>query len=140
MSQQDKSTYEVKIALKTSDGYFVRAINGGGDDVIADIIIMDSTAIFFLEWIDKEESKICLRTIYNCYFHAPGEGNVDAVKLKPLTSEIFTLEWVNQSEGTVRFKTRDKNYLHAVNGGGSNIDAIPKKSDNSSVFSLEYLK
>ena len=126
---------QLKVALKTSDGYYLRAVNGGGDDVAADITILQTSGIFTFEWFDQENSKIRFKTRDGYYVHAPVGGRVDAKIKVPLTSEVFTLEWVSK-EMTFRLRTRDGCYMHVTTGGGRSIEAKVKKPKAAELFEM----
>jgi len=116
--QQRPIEDQLKVALKTSDGYYLRAVKGGGDDVVADVTDLQTSGIFTFEWFDKENSTIRLKTRDGYYVHAPVGGSVDAKIKEPLTSEVFTLEWVSKEKMTFRLRSRDGFYMHVVTSGG----------------------
>ena len=134
--QPSQLTDHQKIALKTADGYYIRAVKGGGDDVVADVTILQTSGIFTFEWFDKENSKIRLKTRGGYYIHAPGDGRVDAKVEVPLTSEVFTLEWVSKEKMTLRLRTRDGFYLHVRPGEEHTIEAKVEKPKAADIFEL----
>ena len=128
-----------EVALKTRNGYYVHAINGGGDNLVSDSKDFTPFTKFTLELIDKEASKVRLRTSEGYYVHAGVRTNVDAIVKVPLTSEVFTLEWVNKNKGTISLKSRDGNYLNPVSGATRNIEATAKTRTRSEVYTLVFL-
>ena len=127
---------QTKVALKTSDGYYLRAVNGGGGDVAADITILQTSGIFTFEWFDKENSKIRFKTRDGYYVHAPVGGRVDAKIRIPLTSEVFSLEWVGKEKMTFRLRTRDGFYMHLATSSGRSIEAKVKKPKAAELFEM----
>jgi hypothetical protein len=136
--EQDAKITSEKVALITREGYYVRAVIGSGNDIVADLKEPEASGIFTLEWLDKENLKIRLRTRDGYFIQALGGGgdNVDAKIREPNTSEIFTLEWVDKKQQKIRLRTRDRFYFHAVRGGGYNIDAEVEEPKTSEIFTL----
>ena len=136
--EQDTKITSEKVALITRAGHYVRAVNGGSNDIVADKKEPDASGIFTLEWLDKENLKVRLKTRDGYFFQAlrGGGGKVDAKIREPNTSEIFTLEWVDKKQQKIRLRTQNGFYLHAVQGGGYNIDAKIDEPKTSEIFTL----
>ena len=98
-------------------------------------------AKFTLELIDKEASKVRLKTSNDYYVHPifGGGTNVDAKIKIPLTSEVFTLDWISKDKRTISLITREGYYLHTVDGVTRNIDATAKTRTRSEVYTLVFL-
>jgi hypothetical protein len=127
-----------RVALKTREGFFVRAVKGGGDDVVADAKEPRTSEVFTLEWVDRAKSQVRLRTRDGYYLHAVrgGGDDLDARVKEPRSSEVFTLEWADEAAARARFRTREGFYVHAVTGGGGGVDAKVKEPRSSEVFTL----
>ena len=95
---------------------------------------------FTLVLIDKEASKVRLKTSNGYYVHPilGGGTNVDAKIKIPLTSEVFTLDWVSKDK-SISLITREGHYLHTVDGVTRNIDATAKIRTRSEVYTLVFL-
>ena len=132
----DEKIKTQNVMLRTRDGYYLRAILGGGASVVADIREPKSSEVFTMEWVSS--SAIRLRTRDGFYVGARlGGGDiVDATVKQPLTSEVFTLEWQNKDQTQFRLRTREGFYVHPVGGGGREVDARIKTPKTSEVFTL----
>jgi hypothetical protein len=124
------------VGLKTADGHFVTAVNGGGlggpnDGPQAVALHTDATTAgpweqFTIEWLDANEH-FALKTVNGNYVTAINGGamggpndatcpiHTDASDLG--TWEKFALTY-NRNTGTVTIQAPNGTYLTAVNGGG----------------------
>jgi hypothetical protein len=124
--------------LRTREGFYVRAVGGGGDDVVADVREPKSSERFTLEWLAPNQSKVRIRTRDGFYLHAVqgGGGNLDARVKEPRTSEEFAVEWVDREFLRLRLKSREGFYVRAVRGGGGDVTADRREPGTSEVFTL----
>jgi hypothetical protein len=83
----------IKVALKTKDGYFLSAVNGGGGSVIADAIQIGPNEIFLLIPQGTNRDKIAIRTANRNYISAINGGGdrVDARSTTLGSNELFNL-------------------------------------------------
>jgi serine/threonine protein kinase len=127
-----------KIAtLKTREGFYVRAVKGGGDNVVADVREPRTSEQFMFEWLDGNK-RVRIYTRDGFYLHPElgGGGDLDAEIREPGTSEVFEVEWLDESFSRLRLKTREGYYVRAVRGGGGEVVADVKEPGTSEVFTL----
>ncbi len=135
--------------LKSANGRFVTAENGGGGAVNANRDRATDWEIFTLLDLNEGElntgDKVAIKTIKGNFFSAINGGGdrLLADKNAPGTWETFIIERINyrntdliQDNDQVTFKTVNKNYLSAVNNGGSEVNAKPSVVGNSEKFYL----
>jgi hypothetical protein len=123
--------------LKTREGFYVRAVKGGGDDVVADAREPRTSEQFTFEWLDGNK-RVRIRTREGFYLHPEqgGGGDLDAEIREPGTSEVFEVEWLDENFTQLRLKTREGYYVRAVRGGGGDVVANVKEPGTSEVFTL----
>jgi serine/threonine protein kinase len=123
--------------LKTREGFYVRAVKGGGDDVVADAQEPRTSERFTFEWLDGNK-RVRIRTRDGFYLHPElgGGGDLDAEIREPGTSEVFEVEWLDENFTRLRLKTREGFYVRAVQGGGGDVVADVKAPGTSEVFTL----
>jgi serine/threonine protein kinase len=123
--------------LKTREGFYVRAVKGGGDDVVADAREPRTSEQFTFEWLDGNK-RVRIRTREGFYLHPElgGGGDLDAEIREPGTSEVFEVEWLDETFSRLRLKTREGFYVRAVQGGGGDVVADVKEPGTSEVFTL----
>jgi serine/threonine protein kinase len=127
--------------MKTREGFYIRAIKGGGDDVVADAREPRTSEQFTFEWLDGNK-RVRIRTREGFYLHPErgGGGNLDAERNEPGTSEVFQVEWLDEEFRRLRLKTREGFYVRAVQGGGGDVVADEKEPGTSEVFTLTPAK
>jgi hypothetical protein len=123
--------------LKTREGFYVRAVKGGGDDVVADAREPRTSEQFTFEWLDGNQ-RVRIRTREGFYLHPEqgGGGDLDAEIREPRTSEVFDVDWPDKNFSRLRLKTREGFYVRAVQGGGGDVVADVKEPGTSEVFTL----
>jgi hypothetical protein len=123
--------------LKTREGFYVRAVKGGGDDVVADAREPRTSERFTFEWLDGSK-RVRIRTREGFYLHPEqgGGGDLDAERREPGTSEVFEVEWLDDEFSRLRLKTREGFYVRAVQGGGGDVVADITEPGTSEVFTL----
>jgi len=123
------------VAIRTREGFYWRAVDGGGSRIMADIKEAGPTEAFKFEWQDDTRSKAWIRTrdgFYVCGI-LNRDGRLECTKQRG-TSELFAVLW-DRNQKTFRLRTRDGLYVHAPIGGGSFLDTI-KTPGSSEVFTL----
>lgn len=117
-----------RVVLRTWDGYYVQAFDGGGDDV-------DAASSNPWEWETFHlmvsplygEPYYVLQTIDGGYYMQAingGGGSVDATSLNPWEWETFELIESPYYSGKYVLKTKySGQYLQAVDGGGGSLVA-----------------
>ncbi|MBW6498168.1 MAG: hypothetical protein K0B09_07260 [Bacteroidales bacterium] len=115
-----------RVCLRTSNGHYVQALNGGGGNVVA-----SSTNPYAWETFHLMESPLYGHPYYvlqarnGNYLQAAngGGGNVVANSPNPWDWETFELI-PGQEKGTYFFRTKTTgHFLQAENGGGGNLNA-----------------
>lgn len=125
-----------KVLLRTRDGYYLRAMLGGGDKVVADTRDPKTSEVFTMEWVSNSAVRFRTRDGYYVGARLGGGDAVDATVKEPLTSEVFTLEWQDKDRTRVRLRTREGFYVHPIDGGGGGVDARTRTPKTSEVFTL----
>ena len=125
-----------RIALRTRDGFYLRAKLGGSDDVVADVKTPKTSVIFTLEWVTLESVRLRTREGFYVGARRGGGANVDATVKEPKTSEVFTVKWQDDQHTKIRLRTREGFYIHPVRGGGGDVNARIRNPKASEVFTL----
>jgi hypothetical protein len=112
-----------KIALRTANGNYVVAENGGGAEVKADRIAAGPWETFTVG--DEGFGKITLQANNGNYVVAEegGGGAVNANRTEVGPWEVFTVERVSLRENIWAFKSANGNYVVAEEGGGGAVNA-----------------
>jgi len=100
-----------KVALKTQDGFFLSAVNGGGGLVLADVVEVGPNETFLLVPQGIDRNKIAIRTANGNFISAiDGGGNrVDARSTTIGINEQFNLITIRPDK--VSFTTVKDYYL-----------------------------
>ena len=103
----------VKVALKTKDGYFLSAVNGGGGNIIANAVQVGPNEIFLLIPQGQNRDKVAIRTANRNYISAVNGGG-DRVEARSTTigpNEVFDFIAIRPDQ--VSFTTERGFYLLA---------------------------
>ncbi len=133
-----------KVAIRTINGFYVTAINGGGMGEDANALPIHTDAVVVQDWeifeVYFHDDGTCIITTSAPYFlTAVDGGGMAAPPNSPVATdrdeigpwETFSLE--EQSRGLYAFKTASGNYLTAVNGGGMATEGAPLHTDQTEV-------
>ena len=133
-----------KIGIRTVNGFYVTAINGGGMGESANVLPVHTDAVVVQDWemfqvyfSDDGTCKIFTSGAY--WLTAVNGGGIAAAANSPVATdreeigpwETFSLE--EQPNGLFAFKTPNGNYLTAVNGGGMATEGAPLHTDQTEV-------
>lgn len=153
----------IEVNLKTANGHFLTAVNGGGvggansPGALDAIVHTDARSpgaweTFWVQWLDDAHTKLALRTESGNYMTAVNGGGMGRpwgwINDVPLHTdagsgsawEAFTLN-VNPNGGTgnlqpATLQTPDGHYVSAVNGGGygeSGKNTVPIHMDAGTI-------
>lgn len=89
-----------RVSLRTQDGFYISAVNGGGGLVVANAIKIGRNEIFSLIPQGANREKVAIQTSNGYYLSAiDGGGNrVDATATSIGTNELFTLQPVRPDQ------------------------------------------
>ena len=126
----------MKVGIRTYNGNYVTAVNGGGMGEDANALPIHTDAVVVQAWekftIYFNDDGTCnIMTYAPYYLMAVNGGGITAPAGSPVGTdateigpwETFTLE--EQEEGIYAFKTFDGHYLLAVNAGGMGTAGAP---------------
>ena len=132
----------VKVGIRTFNGNYVTAINGGGMGEDANALPIHTDAVVPQDWekfeISFDDEGFCtILTSAPYYLTAVNGGGIAAPAGSPVATdateigqfETYTLEEL--AEGIYAFKTFDGHYLTAVNGGGIATAGAPLHTDQT---------
>jgi hypothetical protein len=131
-----------KVGIRTINGFYVTAINGGGmgEDANALPIHTDATVVQDWEMFQvyfNDDGTCNILTFEPYYLTAVNGGGIAAPANSPIATdrteigpwETFSLE--EQSHGIYAFRTADGHYLTAVNAGGMGTEGAPLITNQS---------
>jgi len=129
-----------KVGIRTFNGNYVTAVNGGGMGEDANALPIHTDAVIVQDWekfeISFHDDGTC--TIFTGYYlTAVNGGGIAAPAGSPVATdateigkfETFTLE--EQADRLYAFKTYDGHYLTAVNNGGMATAGAPLHTDQT---------
>ena len=132
----------VKVAIRTFNGNYVTAVNGGGMGEDANALPIHTDASVPQDWEKfqlwfNDDGTCYIETSGNYFLTAVNGGGVPAPAGSPVATdsteigqfETFTLEEL--AESIYAFKTFDGHYLSAVNGGGMATAGAPLHTDQA---------
>lgn len=113
--------YAQAVAIRSTDGDYLRAVSGGGGDIKADKRYFDTHEQYRL--IDLGNGKVVIRTWdgYNLRAQSGGGSTLKADVTHVGSHEQFTL--VDAGNGKTALKTHYGYYVVAENGGGGTVNA-----------------
>lgn len=133
----------MKVGIRTYNGNYVTAVNGGGMGEDANALPIHTDAVVVQDW---EKFEILFHDDGTCqiltgapyYLTAVNGGGIAAPAGSPVATdatevgkfETFTLE-PQKEEGLYAFKTYDGHYLSAVNNGGMATAGAPLHTDQT---------
>jgi len=139
-----------KVALKTLDGFFVSAVNGGGGLVLANSTSIGPNETFLLIPQGLNREKVAIRTSNGYFLRAVDGGGGsfivgNVVEIGP--NETFLLIPQGLNRDKVAIRTVNRNYLNCIGGGlvgarSTNISEneqfymIPIDSDKASFVTI----
>ncbi len=140
------------ITLKSINGNFVAAENGGGERVNANRPAAHEWETFTLLDLNEGELEngdaVAIKTVNGNFFSAINGGGdkLLADKTALVTWETFYLERMTRraSDNLVKngdrvaFRTMNKNYLSALDGGGREVNAKPISVGNNEMFLINW--
>jgi len=125
-----------KVAIRTLNGFYVTAINGGGMGEDANALPIHTDAVVVQDWemfrvFFNIDGTCNILTIAPYFLTAVNGGGIPAPANSPVATdrdeigpwETFSLE--EQSHGVYAFRTPNGDYLTAVNGGGMATEGAP---------------
>jgi hypothetical protein len=131
-----------KIGIRTANGFYVTAINGGGMGEDANTLPIHTDAVVVQDW---EMFRVYFNIDGTCNIETSGAywltavngGGVAASANSPVATdregigpwETFSLE--EQPNGLFAFRTANGDYLNAVNGGGMATEGAPLHTDQT---------
>jgi hypothetical protein len=131
-----------KIGIRTINGFYVTAINGGGMGEDANALPIHTDATVVQDWekfeVNFNDDGTCsILTSAPYWLTAVNGGGVPAQPNSPVATdresigpwETFSLE--EQEHGIYAFRTASGNYLTAVNGGGLATEGAPLHTDQA---------
>ena len=126
----------VKIGIRTSNGNYVTAVNGGGIGEDANALPIHTDAVIVQDWEKfqlwfNDDGTCNIETSGTYFLTAVNGGGIAAPAGSPVATdateigefETFTLEQLD--EKIYAFKTFDGHYVTAVNGGGMSTAGAP---------------
>src|ERR1041385_2798184 len=129
-----------KIEIRTANGFYVTAINGGGMGEDANALPIHTDAVVVQDWEKfqvyfSDEGTCIILTFEPYYLTAVNGGGIAATGNSPIATdreeigpwETFSLE--EQSPGIYAFRTADGHYLSAVNAGGMGTEGAPLQTN-----------
>lgn len=138
------------INLKSFNGKFVTAENGGGGAVNANRPSGREWETFTLLDLNEGELEmgdpVAIKTINGNFFSAINGGGdkLLADKTALVTWETFYIERITRASDNrikdgdrVAFRTMNKKYLSALDGGGSEVNAKGNSTGNNEIFTVE---
>jgi hypothetical protein len=134
---QDMQSIFAKIALKTSDGYFLCADGGGGGNILADRESVGGWEIFYV--IPVGDHKIALKTEKGKYVSIA--DNIESINAKKDTigpTEIF--EIFDLDDNKIALKGANGKYITAIEGGEHEVAANRDKILKWEVFEMLKLR
>ena len=130
----------MKVGIRTYNGNYVTAVNGGGIGEDANALPIHTDAVVVQDWekfeISFDDEGFCnILTSAPYYLTAVNGGGIAAPAGSSVATdateigqfETFTLEPL--AESIYAFKTFDGHYLSAVNGGGMATSGAPLHTD-----------
>jgi hypothetical protein len=142
-----------RVAIRTINGNYVTAVNGGGMGEAANALPIHTDATSMQAWeffkINFQDDGYCtIQTETGNFLTAVNGGglgnpaNTDPVHTDQTNIEgweRFELVSVNEELGIYAFQTETGNYVTAVNGGGMGEAAnkLPLHTDSTHAFSWE---
>jgi hypothetical protein len=133
--------------LVSHNGKFVKAVNGGGNEVTADGVTFDDDAAFTVEFPEQSPILVNFMTADNIhYLQASNGGGSELTARGPWPKQWETFELLStepnvpaefKNGARVFLRTESGHYVKAVNGGGSGVDAAGIKCSNAEKFVLE---
>ncbi len=120
-----------KGSLLCTNGYYLRANNGGGSDLRFDRSDAGQHETF--EFVKIDSSRIAIKTNKGFYLSL-NNGIVDAKSVEIEPTEVFEL--VELGGGMVALRAVNGRYLTAVGGGGFAVKADSEKIDEWQKFRL----
>jgi len=114
-------TTSTQVALKTDDGHYLTALQGGGDNVVAYWTGVGAWETF--ELVDLGNNNVALKTNDGHYVTALWGGGRNIVAYWTGIGDWETFEKVDLGNNQIALKTFDGHYLSALKGGGDNIVA-----------------
>ncbi len=137
-----------KIGIRTANGFYVTAINGGGMGEDANALPLHTDATVVQDWemfqvYFSDDGSCVIQTSGAYWLTAVNGGGVAAPANSPVATdrqeigpwETFSLE--EQKHGIYAFRTASGNYLTAVNGGGMGTEGAPLHTDQTQVSANE---
>jgi hypothetical protein len=131
-----------KIGIRTANGFYVTAINGGGMGEDANALPIHTDATVVQDWekfeVNFNDDGTCsILTSAPYWLTAVNGGGVAAQPNSPVATdresigpwETFSLE--EQEHGIYAFRTPNGNYLTAVNGGGMATEGAPLQTNEA---------
>jgi murein DD-endopeptidase MepM/ murein hydrolase activator NlpD len=140
------------VSIRSNNGSFVTAENGGGGIVNANHTNSGEFETFTLLDLNDGElndrDPVAIKTVNGHFFSAVngGGGQLLADKTALVTWETFIIERITVRNSDtlilngdrVAFKSFSKNYMSAVNGGGGVVDARPLAVGNAERFTVVF--
>jgi len=121
------------VSLKSSDGQFVSAENGGGGEVTANRSARNSWETF--EVVEQGGGRIALRTVDGHFLSAEGGGGDTLSANRQFIGEWERFKVVHRGGSRFAFETSNGHYLVAESGGGAEV-----KADRTRIGSWEEFK
>jgi hypothetical protein len=125
-----------KIEIRTANGFYVTAINGGGMGEDANALPIHTDAVVVQDWerfrvVFNDDGTCNILTIGPYFLTAVNGGGIAAPANSPVATdrdeigpwETFSLE--EQEPRVYAFRTHNGDYLTAVNGGGMATEGAP---------------
>ena len=130
-----------KLAFQTRDGFWVRAVRGGGGDVRADASERKTSEVFTVEWINLQRTNARIRTREGYYlaYDSDARDEIYATTKSSDEAGIFTFEWLDAGRSRARIAFCCGGYLHAVGGGGGDLDGKVDEPKTSEVFTVAVI-
>jgi hypothetical protein len=131
-----------KVAIRTVNGFYVTAINGGGMGEDANALPIHTDASVVQDWeifsvYFNDDGTCLISTSAPYWLTAVNGGRIAAPPNSPVATdrdeigpwETFSLE--EQSRGVYAFRTPNGDYLTAVNAGGMATEGAPLHTDQT---------